>query len=177
MLWLKNPKPAKAPPAPKTIELLAITTGLAQAPMLSPSMAYLQDHLPEQPLDRWGQPLPLSSVQQDRLNRLVAVLANPYERGMALLKSGTLDTIETNALREGTPEVYARINQEARMDMIQAGPPISLWAEAVLGVLFGRDAAIVYGESDQAPNPRSGFAGNPPLPTPSDMTAEHGLRR
>ncbi|HET7037167.1 MAG TPA: hypothetical protein VFI42_15890, partial [Thermomicrobiaceae bacterium] len=136
-------------------------------------------HLPTEQFDRWLQPLPLSIVQQDRLDRMVAVLEQPLERGRALLVSGTLDTLERDALKEGRPEAYDAIYAQAVREMATAGPPLPAWADGVLGILFGRDAAHVFAEetTDADGKPKGGqFTGKPPVPTPAEQqdTIRHG---
>src|SRR4051812_19041633 len=107
-VWCKNPKPGKAPPAPKPItpQMLTMIRGAANMNPTDPKCAYLLKHLPKEEFDRWMQPLPLSVVQQDRLNRMMAVMMDPINRGRALLLSGTLDTLECEALHDAIPQAY-----------------------------------------------------------------------
>jgi hypothetical protein len=59
-----------------------------------------------------------------------------------------------------------------------AGPPLPVWSEGVLGVFFGRDAALVYNEGHEAEKPKAGreFTGKPPIPTPADFSGETHLK-
>lgn len=180
MLWLKQETPAKRPADPKRVSLTAVLAQLTQdeitgAPT-SPAIQYLAKNLPLRATDRWGRELPLSTVEQEKLDRMAAVLFDP-NRSRLLLKSGRLDTIEVDALREGQPGWYAALVQAAKADMVQAGPPLPAWADAVLGILFGRDAALVYGaETDTDEPSKSKFAGKPPSPTPADLSGEPSLK-
>ncbi len=153
---------------------------MEKAGPLAPPMAYLQKQLPTVAMDRWGKPLPLSIAKQERLDRLVAIMADPMRRGRVLLLSGYLDTIEANALRDGHPDVYAAMRTQVEAELAMAGPPLPPWAESTLGVFFGRDAALVYNEGHEAHKDSEsgkGFNGKPPLPTPADITAERHLAR
>lgn len=176
--WMKAPRPGKGSPRPPHVDLKAITDRLAAMPAPSPALAYLKSQLPPQIFDRWGQPLPLGIDKQERLDRLVAIMTTPLERGRALLVAGQLDTIEADALRQGWPNVYDHLKQQAIAEMAEAGPPLPVWSEGVLGILFGRDAALVYSDnSADAEKPTArGFAGKPPLPTPADFSSEQELR-
>ncbi len=174
MLWLKKPKPEKAPPAPKRISTVQLATLriAARAQPDQPLNAYLLAHLPPEEFDRWLQPLPLSAVQQDRLDRMMAVLEAPIDRGRALLVSGTLDTLECQALREGQPKAYEILRTWAIHDMVAGKPPLPGWSEGVLGVLFGREASHVFAEekTDKSGKPAGqGFSGKLPAPTPSEQ--------
>lgn len=177
---MKNEKPAARPARPPTVELAHVFAGLSTqeaAGPLSPSLAYLKANLPQMMFDRWGKLLPLSIQKQERLDRLVAVMAKPFERGRELLLSGYLDTLETNAIRDGHPEVYAAMRAQVEAEMAIAGPPLPMWSESVLGVFFGRDAAVVYNEGHEALKPTGkAFTGKPPLPTPADLAGEKELR-
>lgn len=176
--WMKEPAPGKAPPTPPHVDLKAITDRVNATAQLPPSVAYLKSQLPPQIFDRWGQPLPLGIDKQERLDRLVAVLAQPLERGRALLVAGTLDTIEADALRNGWPQVFDHLKQQAIAEMAQAGPPLPTWSEGVLGILFGRDAALVYqdGTADAEKPTATKFNGKPPLASPADLSSEPDLR-
>jgi len=184
MLWLKQPKPAARPKGPPKVNLTAVYAQLVQVEMmgepLTPAIKYFADHLPLRNVDRWGQELPLSDVEQEKLDRMAAILFEPG-RGALLLKSGRLDTIEVDALKGGRPGWYATLSQQATADMVKAGPPLPMWSEAVLGVLFGRDAALVYGKEldvNQESESKSGkFNGKPPNPLPSDLSGEPSLKR
>jgi hypothetical protein len=180
-MWMKDPKPAKRPPRPPKVELAHVFAGLStqeRTGPLPPDMAYLKGQLPEMMFDRWGKLLPLSIQKQERLDRLVAIMAQPFERGRELLLAGYLDTIEANAIRDGHPDVYAAMSAQLQTEMAIAGPPLPAWSESVLGVFFGRDAALIYNEGHEALKPTGGkeFPGKAPLPTPADLTSEKELR-
>lgn len=183
--WMKARRGRPAPPTPPHVDLAGLVKKLDDAAavhggQLPPAMAYLKAKMPPQIFDRWGQPLPLSIDKQERLDRLVAVLSQPLERGRALLVSGTLDTIEADALRQGWPAVYEHLKDQAIAEMAEAGPPLPVWSEGVLGILFGRDAALVYVDATheaEKPTARSGqFPGKAPLPTPADQSSDPDLR-
>lgn len=180
MPWLKEKEPAPRPATPKRINLAALLAQLAAADIAgdpkTPMMAYIAAHLPQQAVDRWGQPLPLSLVDQEQLDRMCAVLFD-ITRGRKLLHSGRIDTIETEALAGGQPGLYSMLVVEAEGDMVRAKPPFAPWAEKALSVLFGRDAALVYGEAAAKPEPQgTKFNGKPPPPTPADLSAEPALK-
>lgn len=182
--WMKAARGRPAPPAPRHVDLAALVKSLDDAGQvhgaaLPPAMAYLKSQLPPQIFDRWGQPLPLGIDKQERLDRLVAVLARPLERGRALLVSGTLDTVEADAIRNGWPQVYDHLKEQAIQEMAEAGPPLPTWSEGVLGILFGRDPALVYndGTADAAkPTENKNFNGKAPPPAPADLSSEPDLR-
>ncbi len=182
--WMKAERGRPAPPIPPHTHLAGLVAKLDAAEkthggQLPPAMAYLKANMPPQIFDRWGQPLPLGVDKQERLDRLVAILAQPLERGRALLLSGTLDTIEADALRQGWPAVYEHLKEQAIAEMAEAGPPLPVWSEGVLGILFGRDAALVYvdGTADALkPGDTKSFNGKAPLPTPADQSSEPDLR-
>lgn len=176
--WMKG-KPAKPPAKPKKVDLMhviAVNHDFETRGPLNSSQLYLKANLPKQSFDRWGQPLPLSTVMQERMDRMVAVIVNPMERGRQLLLSGTLDTLETNALKDGCPEAYAALQIQALKEMADAGPPIADWAEKTLSVFFGRDAAMVYAQDqeDGQPDSQKRFAGKAPPPNPADLS-QRGL--
>lgn len=181
--WMKRPSPGKGPMRPGRVNLASLARNLdsmakAHGGQLSPSLAYMKSQLPPQIFDRWGKPLPLGVDKQERLDRLVAILGHPLERGRALIVSGQLDTIEADALRNGWPQVYEHLKEQAIAEMAEAGPPLPTWSEGVLGILFGRDAALVYaGSTADAEKPTTKqFQGKPPLPTPADFSSEQELR-
>jgi len=130
---------------------------IQEAGQFVPALAFLRTVCPPAQLDKWGEPLPLSDPDQARLDRLFAVTANPLERGWALVQSGTIDPGEAECIAMTSPDAYQVLVSRARMDMAQAPPPYSMWAEQTLGVLFGQPAAKVYKE---APPPK------PPAPSP-----------
>lgn len=180
MSWLKDKEPAPRPANPKRIDLNVLLAQLAQAEIVgdqkTPTMTYIEGHLPQRAVDRWGKSLPLSAVDQEQLDRMCAVLFDPA-RARKLLHSGRIDTIETEALAEGQPGMYSALVSEATFDMVRAKPPFAPWAERALSVLFGRDAALVYGEAQAKPEAQqSKFNGKPPPPTPADLSAEPALK-
>lgn len=120
----------------------------------TPAQTYLAVKAPPVPMDQWGLPLPISPLQQDYLDRVFAVLADPM-RARALLHSGQLLPDEVEPIATVFPEVYASLIEEATDDMIDAKPPFPAWAEGVLGILFQRPAASVY-------NPAGEAQGKPP---------------
>lgn len=182
-MWLKADKPGRAPPVPPVIDAVDLQSQLADRKSmgpLTPVMAYLDQFAPVPPLDRWGMPLPLATADQERLDRMAAVLFHPLLRGRQLLLSGMLDTEECSALRQGTPDAYEIIRSGAEQEMIKAGPPLPAWSDGVLGILFGRDAAIVYGDAQdngaQKPQQGSNYQGKPPNPTPADRAGDPQLK-
>ncbi len=179
-MWMKREKPGPRPKDPPHVDVMTAIEKLNQASKagpLPPPILYLQSQLPEVAFDRWGRPLPLSIAKQERLDRLVAIMADPYHHGRELLLSGRLDIIEATALRDGHPDVYAAMRTQVEAELAMAGPPLPPWSDGVLGVFFGRDAAVVYNEGDEAHKPEGGAAGGKaPLPTPADFTAERNLK-
>jgi len=176
--WFKGDQ-GPAPPKPPHVDLMKLSGNIehqAAAGPLPPAAQYLQQYAPSLLTDEYGQPLPLDVTDQERLDRMVAVLRAPFVRGRQLVTSGTLDTDESDALRLGAPDEYAGICEDARNAMIAEKPPFPAWAEGVLGVLFGKDAAVVYGKGDsdqQMQQPQgSKFSGKPPLPTPADQVSD-----
>lgn len=122
-------------------------------------------------LDKWGEPLPLSAAEQARIDRLVAVAADPLERTWALVLSGTLDPLEAECCAVTSAGAYNALVSKAKMDMAMTPPPYAPWAEQTLGILFGKPAAKVYVEAQIQP----ASAGKPSarndeasFPTPSD---------
>jgi len=183
--WMKQAQPSGAPPIPPHIDAVDLAGMLADAKSsgkeLTPVQAYLDANAPVPAMDRWGVPLPLSPGDQDRLDRMCAVLWNPLRRGRALLTSGSLDTGECSALRQGTPEAYEQLRYQAEQEMLAAGPPLPTWADGVLGILFGRDTGAVFSDSSkpEQKQPRQGgsnYQGKPPNPTPADRASDPALR-
>lgn len=159
--WLKEP-PAEPPPEPAHVDLERLMAILTQAEMgrpLSPAEAVLRTQGPKLQLDKWGQPLPLSAVDQGRLDRLWAVMASPYDRCRALLRAGMLAPDEVQALSAAFPELYDVLKAEAEKEMITTEPPYQRWAETVLGTLFQAPAARVY--ADDQGQPQQPPAGKP----------------
>ena len=180
MSWLQNP-PAPSPPEPAHIDLERMMTVL-QAEPDPPTLAkqYLMTKAPKAQLDKWGAPLPLSAVDQDRLDRAFAVIASPHDRTRALLRAGMLAPDEVDAVSFAFPEIYGELEREALKDLVTTAPPYQGWAETVLGVLFGKPPAeVVAGgidqpdkpQGDQPPpgKPKAPSKGNPAaMPTPAD---------
>ncbi len=136
----------------------------------SVEMEFLRANAPRQSVDKWGDPLPLSAVDQDRLDRTFALLVSPLERGRALLVSGELIPQDVSALRMTNPDVLLALQQHAEMEMASNGPPYAAWAEASLSYLFERPAAVALAAPDQ-PAPGKGGGKQPgpgALPTPVD---------
>lgn len=131
---------------------MAATLGLEAQGISSVEMAYLKDHAPRLSVDKWGQPLPLSTVDQMRLDDIFALMVSPLERGKALLHSGRITPGEVDALATTNPEVLAALVAEARMDMVLHPAPYSPWAEAVLGYLFQKPAAAFLKEGPDGPD-------------------------
>lgn len=152
MSWLNEP-PAPSPPEPAHVDIEQMMQVL-QAEPDPPTLAktYLMAQGPRQQLDKWGAPLPLSSVDQDRLDRAFAVIASPHDRTRALLRAGKLAPDEVDAVTAAFPEIYGELEREALHDLITTAPPYEGWAETVLGILFGKPPAEVV----------SGGLGGPP---------------
>lgn len=174
--WLKGP-PAPQPPAPQKNDLQALHLQAVELESRNvpsgPAMAYIKAHGPTLQVDKWGGSLPLSGPDQDRLDRMVAILSLPMQRGLQLIFSGTLDPGETDAIRTVYPDIYRELVHRALQDMATTPPPYSIWAEQTLGVLFGRPAARVYNDQVAAsppgmPHPRAPKADSPDNPTPAD---------
>lgn len=119
----------------------AVAAGQAPRPVA----LYIRAHAPKLQLDKWGEPLPLSAVDQDRLDRMFAVIASPYDRSLALMKSGLLAPDEVDAVQAVHPEIYSLLVDVAKRQMLEADPPYPVWAESMLSTLFGQPAAKVYG--------------------------------
>lgn len=179
MSWLKE-KPAPAPPEPGHVDLERMMQVL-QAEPDPPTLAkqYLMTKAPKAQLDKWGAPLPLSAVDQDRLDRVFAVIAAPYDRTRALLRAGMLAPDEVDAVSFAFPEIYGELEREALKDLVTTEPPYAGWAETVLGVLFEKPPAEVIasglgGPQQQGPDkPPKGAPKSPGnmaagMPTPAD---------
>jgi hypothetical protein len=118
-------------------------------------------------MDQWGMPLPISSQQQDYIDRVFAVLADPT-RCKALLHSGQLCPDEVEPLATVYPEIYETIVEDAMGDMRAAKPPFPAWAEGVLGILFQKPAATVYNPSSEANGKPPGGKMDKQAGTPAD---------
>jgi len=182
--WLKAEKPGPAPAIPAHVDAVDLAGMLADAHAsgreLTPVEAFLDASAPVPALDRWGMPLPLSATDQERLDRISAVLWNPLRRGRQLLTSGSLDTTEASALRNGTPDAYEQLRYQAEQEMLEAGPPLPRWSDGVLGILFGKEPAVVYQDASKdkpAPQGGSNYPGKPPSPTPADRASDPALTR
>jgi hypothetical protein len=179
-MYFKRSRPGPAPARPAHVELLQLNTVIAHQAgggALPDDLRYLQQFAPTLLTDEYGEPLPLPITDQERLDRQVAVLREPFVRGRQLVTSGTLDTDEADALRLGAPDEYQGICDDASAAIINEGPPFPAWASGVLGILFGKDAAVVYGEGAKDQNitgsqQGSKFPGKPPLPTPADQVSD-----
>lgn len=161
MSWLKKP-PAPAPPEPAHVDIEQLMSTLTAQPD-PPTLArqYLMSSGPRMRLDKWGEPLPLSAVDQDRLDRVFAVIASPQYRTRALLRAGMLGPDEVDAVSASFPEIYGELEREAIHDLVTTPRPYAAWAEAVLGVLFGRPPAEVVqsgppGQQQQQATPPAG---------------------
>lgn len=177
--WLKQDAPGPGPKPPARTDLMSFYRFVDQTMQqsggqLPPDVAYLLKVAPVAAEDRWGMPLPLSENEQNRLDRLAAVMASPLVRGRLLLISGQLGPDEVEALVAGRPEAYAVLVHEATREVLEAGPPIAAWAEAQLAILFGRPAGQVFtGEKAPAEQQAAGNGGRPggavvPFGTPAD---------
>ncbi len=160
--WLKRAHPIKGPPSPASINHEMLWQKLAESGQRgtkTPAETYLSIKAPPLELDDWGEPLPLSSMAQDYLDRVFAVLLSPMERGEALLHSGRLCPDEVEPIAVVFPEIWAVLVERATDDLFDAGgPPLPAWAEAQLGILFQKPASAVYN-----PRPNDGASdGTPP---------------
>lgn len=163
-LWLKRPSPEKGPPAPASVNIEVLWAKLEESRRrgtATPAESYLAIKAPPIQLDDWGQPLPLTAMDQDYIDRVFAILANPFERGRALLHSGRLCPDEVEPIAVVYPEVWQVLAEDATNDMYDSGgPPFPAWAETSLGVLFQKPASAVY-------NPK-------PADEPTAGSAPHG---
>jgi hypothetical protein len=148
--WLQEPA-APAPPEPGhvNVEWLMQMLQSKETPTLADQ--YLMTKAPRAQLDKWGDPLPLSPPDQDRLDRVFAVIASPYDRTRALLRAGMLAPDEVDAVVASFPEIYGELEREAIKDMVTTAPPYQVWAEIALGVLFQKPAADVANPQAAAP--------------------------
>ena len=137
----------------------------------TPAQTYLALKAPPIELDDWGQPLPLSSMQQDYLDRVFAILVNPFERGEALLHSGRLCPDEVEPIAVVYFEIWETLVDRAMNDMFSSGgPPFPAWAETSLGILFQKPASSIYNPKPDEPTAGSPPHGKvkPPEPTQAD---------
>lgn len=128
---------------------------------MSPAETYLALKSPPIQLDDWGEPLPLTAMDQDYLDRVFAILKDPHGRGTALLHSGRLCPDEVEPIAVVYFEIWETMVDRARDDMFSSGgPPFPAWAETSLSVLFQKPASAVY-------NPK-------PADEPTAGNAPHG---
>jgi hypothetical protein len=166
MSWLEKP-PAKGPKAPQHVDMMKLHRIATAAPgQLPPDVAKLIEIAPALQFDRWGNPLPLPPSDQHRLDRIAAIVGDPYARGRALLLSGELAPDEVDALATVRPVVYDILVQEATREMLEGEPPFQPWAEDVLDRLFRKPAPAVYeaAEEQKQPQPGSGKQQVPSTP-------------
>ena len=152
--WLKRPHPEKGPTAPPSVDYEKMWELIEQRRALgiqTPAQAFLAIKAPAMSLDQWGEPLPLSSMQQDYLDRIFAMLLNPKVRTEALLHSGRLCPDEVEPVATVFPEVWEAICEDAQRDMVAHPPPYPAWVESTLGVLFQKPASAVYNPTPEKP--------------------------
>jgi hypothetical protein len=175
--WLHS-SPKKAPADPPVIDFEKLL--IANQGRASKSINYLRQHGPKQTFDEWGQPLPLSSVAQYDLDRLVAVMKDPIIRTRDLMFSGLLNSDEVAAVKAVHPEVYAQLRDAAFVDMMQTKPPFEVWAVGVLGILFQKPAPQMYADAQQAPDdsqqPGAAMGGPGPTGLPGAMPTQSDRR-
>lgn len=146
-LWLKKETPQAGPPRAGHVDYDELVKKIEEQRRLGiagPVAEYMDKVRPPQQFDQWGEPLPLSALDQDRLDRTFAILAGPMERGTALLHSGQLIDDEVDAIEAVYPGIYVLIVERAKNDMFATDPPYPAWAEAQLGILFRKPASSVY---------------------------------
>jgi len=172
--WLKS-DPRKPPKDPKHVDLvhlIAAGNTMKARGEAVPHIEYIKQFGPKIKTDEWGNPLPLSSVAQYDLDRLVAIMLDPLDRARDLLMSGMLNPDEVTALRAVYPTVWAALVDASYQDMIETKPPWKTWAQNVLGVLFQKPATEAYQSHENPAKPAPGGGGGPSvpgsLPTPSD---------
>ena len=172
--WLKS-DPRKPPKDPKRVDLvhlIAAGSAMAKRGEPVPHIEYIKQFGPKISTDEWGQPLPLSSVAQYDLDRLVAIMLDPLDRARELLLSGMLNPDEVTALKAVYPTVWVALVDAAYSDMIETKPPWKTWAQNVLGVLFQKPATEAYQSHENPAKPAQGGGGGAgvpgSLPTPSD---------
>lgn len=171
MTWL-NGKPAEMPPEPEDVDLVQEYGEAEKVGPSSPALTYFRDHAPKLPTDMWGLPLPLSQVDQDRANRLWAILVSPYHRGRALMRAGAILTDEAAAIHEVYPDVWLMLDDELRTAMVTGKPPFPAWAEALIGVWFALPPKVAFAQAQEKAKggggQKSSKAGEGALPTPAD---------
>jgi hypothetical protein len=163
MSWLHLP-PAPPPPMPPRISLEDLMGRLAEKETIgqgTPAGAYLRLTLPVLRLDKWGQPLPLSDVDQDRVDRLCAIMQDPWTRVRSLLRAGMLLAEEVDAVKAAFPEVFSALADQVLRDMMESAPPYREWAETTIGVLFGLPPAELLRSAGPTPEQQSASASSP----------------
>lgn len=184
MSWLHE-QPTPPPPMPPRVALGELLAAIAQqeaAGQATPASAYLRLMCPPVSYDKWGEPLPLSDDQQDRVDRLFAVLAEPLERTHKLLRSGLLMAEEVDAVKTAFPEVYTVAVEKTLRELMASAPPYREWAETAIGVLFGMPPAQLL-QSAEAPEKQMAAAeskAKPKTKTPGntpDMSGTAADRR
>lgn len=124
----------------------------------TPASAYLRLTLPIIKLDKWGAPLPLSDVDQDRVDRLCAIMEDPWGRARALLRAGMLLAEEVDAVKVAFPEVFTALVEQTLRDMMDSAPPYREWAETTIGVLLGLPPAELLRSAGPTPEQQSASA-------------------
>lgn len=146
--WLKRPHPITGPPMPPSVNIETLWAKLEESRRRgtqTPAETYLSLKAPPIQHDDWGQPLPISAMEQDYIDRVFAVLLSPMERGEALLHSGRLCPDEVEPIAVVFFEIWETLVERATQAMFDAGgPPFPAWAEASLGILFQKPASAMY---------------------------------
>lgn len=175
--WLKADAPAKGPAAPRHIDVATLyrhVADLERIGPLPPQLRTLKKAAPTVVTDRWGMPLPLTDPQQARLDRIGAILADPWMRPMALLRAGQLGPDEVQALQDGRPDELLALAADVEREMVMAGPPLAQWVESQLAILFQKPSNLILAggpsedEAAQGKGKRPGRGGEGPHGTPSD---------
>lgn len=157
--WLRS-APDKSPSQPEHVDIMKFNAKAnayeETGATLPKYIGYVRKHGPAMQVDEWGIPLPLSAMEQDLLNRLVAILTDPVERTKELLLSGLLNPDEVDAIKSVYPEIYSRFVDAAVLDMTETKPPFQLWAQTILGILFKKPANLMYAEEQQQQQQQQG---------------------
>ena len=167
-LWLRQTTPPAGPPEPAHVDFEKFWAAMESERSVginTPAMGYLATVAPSlaDNVDQYGIPTPLSDLEQFDLDRLVAIMVSPYERGRALLHAGQLAPDEVDAIAAVFPDVLAVLQDEALDDMLNAPPPYPSWVEEVLGILFQKPASTVYavatskGDAEMTHQPKGKF--------------------
>lgn len=175
MTWLNAPQPPSLPPTPH-VQLAAMLGAIAEqeaAGMTTPAVQFLRMVAPKEEVDKWGQPLPLAKATQDRVDRIFAVLSDPYARVMRLVRAGELIGDEVVAIKTAFPDVYAQVVEAVARDLMHSTIPLRAWAEGTLTVLLEMPPAqVVQLQTTQPAKPKPGT----PEKTP-DMSGTAADRR